>query len=106
MQIVVTQTIIPADSYAGMMELLKTTMLSHYAKELFNLEVERVYNKHFIWHIINTDESRGLSIVDQLALRGCVDIHIYTTNEVSIDIIKKRHGDCLFRICCTTFEEQ
>jgi len=101
MQIVVMIDRDPYDPFMGAMQQLKAAMLSFYAKER-QLECEMFYHEHFTWYVVETDEAKGTDLVNHLALRGCVDIHVHTEDEVSADVIDFSHGN-LFRVCRNRF---
>ncbi len=104
MQIVVMIDRSPSDPFMGAMQNLKAGMLAYYAQER-QLECKIAYHEHFTWYVVETDEMKGTDLVHRLASRGCADIHVYTEDEISADMINFAHKH-LFRVCRCRFTEK
>lgn len=103
-KIVVTMHDTPYDPFMGAMEQLKGAMLCWYAKEA-GLEAERVFAKeHFSYYVVECDWNHGYDLVNHLARRGCVDIHVYMgDDETGAGLIEEVHRG-LFRVCRCQFK--
>jgi hypothetical protein len=103
MQIVVTIDRDPYDPFMGAMQQLRASMLAYYAHER-GLECKIAYHKHFTWRVVEIEDEahKGMDLIHHLANRGCVDIHVYTTDEITADMIETFHKG-LFRVCCGRF---
>lgn len=104
MQIVVMIDNSPYDPFMGAMQQLKAAMLSFYAKER-NMECKMAFHEHFTWYVVETDEMNGSNLIHHLANRGCADIHVYTTDPITADLIEFSHKG-LFRVCRKRFTEE
>lgn len=89
----------PLDPLQGATQWLRAAMLDRYARRL-GLEPDVYYEGHFTnhWVWVEDKDHRALDLVHELARKGCVDVHVFTTDGVLADMIEFSHHG-LFRVC-------
>lgn len=95
-QIVVTFNDPMYDPFMGTLAYAKAAMVTAYAPE-FGAEVTTEYRQSFTYCVAVVPHAGELGFVAKLASRGCADVHVYTADPVTAELIESAHRG-LFRV--------
>lgn len=97
MKIVVSTECATCDPFKMAMQLLKASMLVHYAKEV-GLECNPEFRDHFTDWVVEAEEDKGFNLIHDLRSAGCVDIHVFTGDSVYLALVENSYPG-QFRVC-------
>lgn len=85
------------------LQRIKQALLAEIAAEC-GVKADMEFSEYFDYMVVNCSQMQLGQIVQRLYNAGCTDLHIYTTDEIDLDLFQMFYGNAFRYVKRDTFE--